>query len=647
MADQSAPAPPAKASKPKPPPAKKAMPSPAEIEAKRQARAEKKKRDEALKQERAAQGVVVPAVDSKGRALYRARPWASVPPLPGGAQVDVGGQGRYRLKVLTWNILAQALVRRKLFPGSDAMRWSDRQAGLSAELLGHGWDVACFQEVDRLEVHAQTLQGAGYSHIYAKGNPLKQHGLLLAWRSTPRAAAQEGEPPQPVFEQQPFASHVLSYDDALVDGTEPSQSAQGGDAARQRTGCSRITRNIALFAAIRFQQPQLQQGAPSTAAPSHSPKGVILATTHLFWHPMHAYERARQAGILARALDRFCRDVAAKSGANAEGDADADTDAWPTILAGDFNDQPHSATYALLTGRPLDEHAREEVARSSVVHQSIDERREREARRATGGAGAGAAAGADGADAGDGEEEGDAEGEGEGEGEEEGADDQMLKNCRAAQPADGLLTLAELEQLHDLSREPPSASAPDDAAPAPTAAPAARLALRSAYASGYHRLASPSEHDNLFSSPSRGRERWDDASWQPGDPNVHAHLFPGRLGEKAPSQGGPGAEPMWTLYSPLFGLTLDFIFLFPSLSLRRRAEMAEGDGDRLYPRVTQLLRTHRTDALTSTPHAEPEGQPEADANANGQTAAPAPLPGLPRKGVCVSDHIAIGAELEL
>lgn len=60
---------------------------------------------------------------------------------------------------------------------------------------------------------------------------------------------------------------------------------------------------------------------------------------------------------------------------------------------------------------------------------------------------------------------------------------------------------------------------------------------------------------------------------------------------------------MWTLHSSIFALTLDYIFLFPDQVT-----------------ITALLPTHRTETLA---------------------------PGVPRKGVCASDHVAIGAEISL
>lgn len=77
-------------------------------------------------------------------------------------------------------------------------------------------------------------------------------------------------------------------------------------------------------------------------------------------------------------------------------------------------------------------------------------------------------------------------------------------------------------------------------------------------------------------------------------------------------------EPKWTLYSQLFRLTLgecatqspltpDYIMIFP---------LASGK----HPNITSLLGLHPQDILA---------------------------PGVPRRGVCASDHILIGAEIAL
>lgn len=163
--------------------------------------------------------------------------------------------------------------------------------------------------MDRLSTHTATLRKAGYAHLYTKGYDAKQHGLLIAWRTRPRASGTGA-----CFEEQPIGTHTLFFDDAPVAGPNQANENSPSTASEVRTGCSRVTRNIALFAALRFKSGE---GGQNNGA-----KGLIVATTHLFWHPMHPYERARQAGVLVRELTRFRE----RKGAEWEG--------WHVVLAG-------------------------------------------------------------------------------------------------------------------------------------------------------------------------------------------------------------------------------------------------------------------------------------------------------------------------
>ncbi|GAK64207.1 endonuclease/exonuclease/phosphatase [Moesziomyces antarcticus] len=556
-------------------------PSPEEIEAKRRERAAKKEKEAADKVAKEAELAAAIAANGKipnghldehGNVLFVPRDWAHVSQAR-----ENSASAKQKVRVVSWNILAQGLVRRTLFPGSDCLKFKDRSVGLTAEFssrTGHGWDVGCFQEVDRMDVHGETLDKDGFSYVYEKGYRQKQHGLLVAWR-------------RDLFGESAHKRMTIDLDAESV--SAPSEPI--------RTACSRVTRNVGLFVALTLRD--------SATGDAGAKPGIIVATTHLFWHPMHAYERARQSGILVRRLHEFRKELGAE---------------WqdaPCILAGDFNDQPHSATYHLLAGRELTPHCHGEVSMSSVVHKSIDERRER------GGVSVGFAEGTtevarnlpstksvapstDSAaveeqDQQNAEEDAEEQGE-EGEGEEEEAeeeggepDDRMLKNCRAATEEDALLSMDELLQLHDVSRpRPGSARAQGDSGEATSAH------LGSAYGLHYGHMSDPSEDGNFFGSPERGRERWDDPDWTPETPNCHT---------------GDSTEPMWTIFSSLFCLTLDYIFMLPKVETSTEARAAPS-----YPTVTRLLRTHRTETLQ---------------------------PGVPRKGVCASDHIAIGAEIEL
>lgn len=566
----------------------KNRPSPEEIEAKRRERAAKKEKeaaDKAVKEAELAAAIAANGkipnghVDEHGNVLFIPRDWATV----GGQQPKDSSSQRQRIRIVSWNILAQGLVRRTLFPGSDCLKFKDRSIGLTAEFssrTGHGWDVGCFQEVDRMDLHGETLQKDSFSYVYEKGYRQKQHGLLVAWR-------------RDLFGEQPHSRLTIDLDAESV--TPPSEPS--------RTACSRVTRNIGLFVALRVRDATGSTGKP----------GIIMATTHLFWHPMHAYERVRQSGILVRRLQEFRAELGQE---------------WqdaPCILAGDFNDQPHSATYHLLTGRKLSQHCYDEISTSSVVHKSIDERREKgnvstgfapgttepardapmkkaltsteangDSAQAPKEAQQDCEANEDGVDEEEEGEAGDEEEEAEGE-----ADDRMLKNCRAATPNDALLSIDELLQLHDVGRPRPGSTPAQSSKKGDEHKRPHTSHLGSAYGLHYGHVSEPSEEGNYFGSSERGRERWDDASWTPETPNCHT---------------GDNTEPMWTIFSSLFSLTLDYIFMLPKADHRAHAASEQ------YPTVTRLLRTHRTDTLQ---------------------------PGVPRKGVCASDHIAIGAEIDL
>ncbi|WFD29794.1 hypothetical protein MSPP1_000807 [Malassezia sp. CBS 17886] len=410
-----------------------------------------------------------------------------------------GETSRTRIRIVSWNMLAQSLVRESLFPGSDCLKMRQRVDGIAAELLTYNWDIGCFQEVDMVDLHARALTPAGYQFVYERGYDTKKHGLMIAWRA-------ETASERPAFGA-PVARHVC-----LLDESCPAAVLGGAHASWARTtGLSRVTRNVALFVAL----PHAGRDG-----------GVVVATTHLFWHPRYAYERARQAAALVCELEKFrARDTAWAS--------------WPVVLAGDFNDQPHSSAYSLLRGQgtPYADAIEQEVAASRVIHASVDEARAlrtvHAARTVC----------------------------------EEGDEARVLGRYRAADENE----LFDTDMLVRM------------------AAVGGSRGFVSTYDEAHHRLVTD-ESGNFFCDRREDRERSDeDPLPPPNDPRqLSSH------------------EPRWTNYSPLFHLTLDYIFLG-----------AQADG---YPRITALLRVHPKDVLA---------------------------PGFPRRGVCASDHVMIGAEVEV
>lgn len=426
-----------------------------------------------------------PEMDTAGSICKRV--WVPVP-------LSGASTGR-RVRVVSWNMLAQCLVRRDLFPGSDCLKVKDRLPGMAAELTAYDFDLGCFQEVDMIEEHGRVLSRAGYAYEYERGYAAKKHGVMIAWRirSDSRTCFNS-----------PAARHVVRYDDA---------APWGGTV--QGTSSTRITRNVALLLALPFADGN---------------GGVIVATTHLFWHPRYAYERVRQAAVLVQEIEAF-----------REGTAWAD---WPVVLGGDFNDQPHSPTYTVLTGKGFmyADTLAQELEPSRIVHTSVDEARGLRtvhyAATVT----------------------------------EGGDEDRVLGRYRAAQDGE-LLTVAQLLPFGALRRR---GSRP--------------TCFQSVYAEKHVFV----EGSPYFKDRGTAPERYDQSSLPlSSDPRQTSSY-----------------EPKWTLYSTLFHLTLDYILVAPRCD----------DEGPSYPRITALLRMHPDDALH---------------------------PGVPRCGMCSSDHVMIGAELEL
>ncbi|KAH9837132.1 Endonuclease/exonuclease/phosphatase [Rhodofomes roseus] len=300
--------------------------------------------------------------EAEERSRILPREWAVVQDAPG-----IG----WHTRVMTWNLLAQTLVRRELFPKSDCLKAAQRENMIYREILSHNADICCMQgrhssiEVDRLTKLLPVLEGAGYNHVYAAG-PGKKHGCLIAFRKDTFDLAGE---------------RMIEYD---------LQEIRSGDEAAKR-GSSFRTRNIASLVGLR------RADSPS--------EGVLVATTHLFWHPS-------QAAILLREVSRFRDELSPAESP------------WPCIIAGDFNFPPDDAAYSLLTGDPLSPEQEARLAASRVVHKSIDPNVPVAPEAATEGA----------------EED-------EGAAATESDPDKVITNARPALPADGLLTDAELADM--------------------------------------------------------------------------------------------------------------------------------------------------------------------------------------------------------
>lgn len=90
------------------------------------------------------------------------------------------------------------------------------------------------------------LQSASYGYLYANG-PGKRHGCIVAYSSN-------------LFEE--IGHSVVLYDDRIT-----NEGVNFNDGTKERT---RLTKNVGLVVGLKRL---------------NASTGIVIATTHLFWHP--------------------------------------------------------------------------------------------------------------------------------------------------------------------------------------------------------------------------------------------------------------------------------------------------------------------------------------------------------------------------
>ncbi|KAG8864246.1 hypothetical protein FRB96_006067 [Tulasnella sp. 330] len=169
-----------------------------------------------------------------------------------------------KIKIMTWNMLAQTLVRRDLFPNSDCLKAGQREDMLTREILTYDPDIACLQEVDRLEKHLPVFSKAGYAHVYASG-PAKRHGCLILYKEE---MFEKGVEKTVFYDDTDLTQFLDGPSHILEDLKDPAIFSQ--PPMSPRIGSSIKTKNIASIVAL-----ARKDGHP----------GCVIATTHTFWHP--------------------------------------------------------------------------------------------------------------------------------------------------------------------------------------------------------------------------------------------------------------------------------------------------------------------------------------------------------------------------
>lgn len=204
---------------------------------------------------------------------------------------------RLALKVMSYNILAQALVRRHLFPSSGgAVKWSYRGKVLADEVSFYNCDICCFQEVDVNCDLVTTMKKSGYT-THFHHHPLKRHGLLIAYKLD-------------LFTTENY--RFIDFDDGY-----------------KLVKLVASTGNVGQILQLKFRPTVVEQ------YPYLANRSVLVGTTHLYWHPYGCYERSRQTYIVKAEMAEFERTLKV---------LDPQLKCFK-VFAGDFNLEPFDPPY--------------------------------------------------------------------------------------------------------------------------------------------------------------------------------------------------------------------------------------------------------------------------------------------------------------
>lgn len=216
------------------------------------------------------------------------------------------------ISIMTYNCLAQAMIRRDIFPESkSALKWFRRSRVLINEITYYNPDILCLQEIDdvqidsfwKIELAKLNLQFKYYEY------KSKHHGVLIAWKSN-------------IFHLSDFKN--LDFDYIKTENIE------------RRTK----TRNVALYVSLEFNDNIIKERNNINCMKT----GVIICTCHLFWHPFGTFERTRQAYILLNELKKF-KDLQITHDDNIH---------WYSFICGDFNSTPKDTPYLSMTSKPIE-----------------------------------------------------------------------------------------------------------------------------------------------------------------------------------------------------------------------------------------------------------------------------------------------------
>eukprot|EP00850_Spirogloea_muscicola_P014957 SM000111S18780 [mRNA] locus=s111:82116:84803:+ [translate_table: standard] len=271
------------------------------------------------------------------------RPGSAPDPEEPGTAIDT------RLRVVSWNILAQAYVKKTNFPHSPppCLKWKHRSGAVTRKLLSLDADFLCLQELDEFKsFYEPVLLEAGYECLYLQRPSPKRDGCGIIWKHkrflmvaqrpvryndlVPAGASVDqargpraGGVKRTAYDVEDEDAVEVAESRPKKSGTSSASVSDGGSAKEDLDDPKvRLKRDcVGLMAAF--------QAVDSPQAPV-----FIVATTHIYWDPALADVKLAQVRHMRSCLASFSESLRGDGGVRPA-----------AILTGDFNSRPGEPAY--------------------------------------------------------------------------------------------------------------------------------------------------------------------------------------------------------------------------------------------------------------------------------------------------------------
>ncbi|CDS06803.1 hypothetical protein LRAMOSA09328 [Lichtheimia ramosa] len=248
------------------------------------------------------------------------REWIAVD--TSGSETDPG-----RFTVLCYNILCQKYVTSQAYgyAPSWALSWEYRKELILSEIFGCDVDIVCLQELS-LDLYEDEfreefrLRGDYDSVYYPKSRAKTMSGTERGHVDGCATFFKSSK-----FEL--IEVHLLEYNQKALQRADFKKSADIYNRVMTKD-------NIAVLTMLENKETLDR---------------ILVANTHLHWDPSFADVKLVQVGMLLDGIEKFATKYLNPPSTSPNGPTYASTSDLPTLIAGDFNSEPHSGVYEFLS----------------------------------------------------------------------------------------------------------------------------------------------------------------------------------------------------------------------------------------------------------------------------------------------------------